>query len=264
MKNKLIKFSIFIVITLALSTAVNFALAQDIGVNYAGNLGLQAASETDIRTLIVNIIRYALTFLGIIAVVMIMYGGFIWMTSNGQPDRVQKAKNILIAAAIGLIIVISAFAIVTFIVSITGDTLEGSCTVGDPPKLCGCQDMGTKICQADGTWSDCSADCDYAGGQKCCAWGCDISCLTPPEFKINSTIPDDGEGNAIRNTKIIFNFNRRVDEADFTDDKFLVEDIDSGSPIVGGRVVDGKRIIFTPEAGCGENDCGAVNCPVSS
>ncbi|MCK4539696.1 IPT/TIG domain-containing protein [Candidatus Parcubacteria bacterium] len=263
MKNKLIKFSIFIVITLALSTAVNFALAQDIGVNYAGNLGLQAASETDIRTLIVNIIRYALTFLGIIAVVMIMYGGFIWMTSNGQPDRVQKAKNILIAAAIGLIIVISAFAIVTFIVSITGDTLEGSCTVGDPPKLCGCQDMGTKICQADGTWSDCSADCDYAGGQKCCAWGCDISCLTPPEFKINSTIPDDGEGNAIRNTKIIFNFNRRVDEADFTDDKFLVEDIDSGSPIVGGRVVDGKRIIFTPEAGCGENDCGAVNCFVA-
>ncbi|MCK5511035.1 IPT/TIG domain-containing protein [Candidatus Parcubacteria bacterium] len=260
MKNKLIKFSILAIIALALFTAVDFALAQDIGIDYANNLGLQEASETDIKTLIINIIRYVLTFLGIIAVVMVMYGGFIWMTSNGQPDRIQKAKKTLIGAAIGLVIVISAFAIVTFIANITGDVLEGSCVVGDPPKACGCQDMGVKTCQVDGTWGDCSADCDYSGGERCCAWGCDTSCLVPPEFNINSTVPNDGEGNAIRNIKVIFNFNRTVDEAGFTDDKFLVEDIDSGLPIAGGRVVDGKRIIFTPEAGCGVNDCGATNC----
>ncbi|MEA1962842.1 MAG: IPT/TIG domain-containing protein, partial [Patescibacteria group bacterium] len=260
MKNKLIKFSIFIVVILALFAAVDFALAQDIGIDYAGNLGLQETSETDVKAFIVNIIRYVLTFLGIIAVVMVMYGGFVWMTSNGHPDRIQKAKNILIAAVIGLIIVLSAFAIVIFIVDITSDTLEGSCAVGDPPKLCGCQDMGIKTCQTDGTWGDCSLDCDYAGGEKCCSWGCDTSCLVPPEFNIGSTVPDDGEGNAIRNIKVIFNFNRTVDETGFTDDKFLVEDIDSGLPIVGGRVVAGKRIIFTPEAGCGANDCGATNC----
>ncbi|MCK5481702.1 MAG: hypothetical protein KAJ06_11165, partial [Gammaproteobacteria bacterium] len=115
MKNKLIKFSIFAIIALTLFTAVDFALAQDIGIDYAGNIGLQEASETDAKTFIVNIIKYVLTFLGIIAVVMVMYGGFIWMTSNGQPDRIQKAKNTLIAAVIGLIIVLSAFAIVTFI-----------------------------------------------------------------------------------------------------------------------------------------------------
>ena len=260
MKKRLLKFSIFVIIALALFATVDFVLAQDIGINYANNLGLQDTGGTDVKTLIINIIRYILTFLGIIAVVMIMYGGFIWMTSNGQPDRIQKAKKTLIAAAIGLIIVISAFAIVTFIANITGDILEGSCTVGDPPKTCGCQDMGVKTCQADGTWGDCSADCNYAGGEKCCAWGCDTSCLVPPEFRVDSTVPVDGEGNAIRNIKVIFNFNRTVDEAGFTDDKFLVEDIDSGLPIVGGRVVDGRRIIFTPEAGCGVNDCGATNC----
>ena len=198
MKNKLIKFSIFAIIALALFTAVDFALAQDIGINYANNLGLQDTGGIDAKTLIINIIRYILTFLGIIAVVMVMYGGFIWMVSNGHPDRIQKAKKTLIGAAIGLVIVISAFAIVTFIANITGDVLEGSCVVGDPPKACGCQDMGVKTCQADGTWGDCSADCNYAGGEKCCSWGCDTSCLVPPEFKINSTVPADGDGRGRR------------------------------------------------------------------
>jgi len=206
MKNKLIKFSIFVIIALALFTSVDFVLAQDIGINYAGNIGLQDTGETDVKTFIVNIIKYALTFLAIIAVAMVLYGGFVWMTSNGQADRVQKAKNILIAAVIGLIITLSAFAIVTFIVNITTNTLEGTCTVGDPPKECGCEGIGFRTCQADGTWSDCSSDCNYVGGEKCCSWGCDTSCLVPPEFNIHSTIPNDEDENVIRNTKVIFNF----------------------------------------------------------
>jgi len=67
----------------------------------------------------VNIIKFFLTFLGIIAVAVILYGGFVWLTAGGNDDRVGKAKKLIVAGIIGLIIVISAFAIVQWIITST-------------------------------------------------------------------------------------------------------------------------------------------------
>ena len=54
--------------------------------------------------------------LGIIAVALIVYAGFLWMTSQGKEDVIKKAKNILISAVIGLLIIFSAYAIASFVV----------------------------------------------------------------------------------------------------------------------------------------------------
>ena len=99
--------------------------AVDLGMEYAENLDLPTAEDDDVRDMAVTIIKYLITFLGIIAVVIILYGGFVWMTAAGNDDRVSKAKNIIIAGIIGLIIVIAAFAIVTFIIGMTEDALDG-------------------------------------------------------------------------------------------------------------------------------------------
>ena len=54
---------------------------------------------------------------GVIAVVMMIIGGFYYMTSQGSPERVQKGKNTILYGIVGLIIVLSAFAIVNFVLS---------------------------------------------------------------------------------------------------------------------------------------------------
>lgn len=71
----------------------------------------------DIRVTIVRIIRAALALLGLTAVVIVLYGGFVYMTSNGDPTKIETAKKILINGAIGLAIILSAFTIVQFIFS---------------------------------------------------------------------------------------------------------------------------------------------------
>lgn len=120
LKNKFITANCLLLIMGAVFfVGVNIVSAQetDIGLNYAANLGLEDGGEKDIRVFLAEIVRYFITFLGIIAVAMVMYSGFLWMTSAGDPEKVNRAKQALINSVIGLIIIISAFAIVTFIIN---------------------------------------------------------------------------------------------------------------------------------------------------
>jgi len=71
----------------------------------------------DLRIVIARLIRAAFGFLGIIAVVLILYAGFLWMTAAGEEDKVNRAKRTLTAAIIGLVIMLSAFGITSFIIS---------------------------------------------------------------------------------------------------------------------------------------------------
>ena len=129
MKNKLFRnvVAAAIFVFLFSTMAVTPLMAQpDLGFDYANNLELSTATETDPKEMAVSVVKYLMTFLGIIAVVVILYGGFMWMTASGNEDRVDKAKKIIIAGAIGLLIVIAAYAIVNFVVGITNDVLEGN------------------------------------------------------------------------------------------------------------------------------------------
>lgn len=70
------------------------------------------------------IIKSALSFLGVIFLILMIYGGFLWMTASGKEEQVSKAKSIITAAIIGLIIVISAYAISYFVIKkLTSQTL---------------------------------------------------------------------------------------------------------------------------------------------
>ncbi len=64
-----------------------------------------------------QIIKGALSLLGVIFMLLVIYGGFLWMTAAGNEEQITKAKNILKASIIGLIIVIGAYAIAFFVVN---------------------------------------------------------------------------------------------------------------------------------------------------
>lgn len=79
--------------------------------------GLSGALGTkDIRTTVAAIINVALGLLGIVAVVIILAGGFTWMTAAGNEENVDKAKKMIFAGVIGLAIILSAYAIAKFVI----------------------------------------------------------------------------------------------------------------------------------------------------
>jgi len=65
---------------------------------------------------IAELIKVALQFLGIIFLVLILYAGFLWLTSAGSEDKISKAKKIMTAAVIGLAIVLAAYTITYFVI----------------------------------------------------------------------------------------------------------------------------------------------------
>ncbi|MFH1207032.1 MAG: hypothetical protein V1668_00290 [Patescibacteria group bacterium] len=71
----------------------------------------------DLEATVIKIIQWALGFLGLIAVVIILYGGFVWMTAAGNEEKVSTAKKVIGAAVVGLIVILLAWAIVTFVVN---------------------------------------------------------------------------------------------------------------------------------------------------
>lgn len=99
---------------------VAVAQGDAFGVQQVNDSGLNLGSD-DIRVTIARIINIFLGLLGLIAVLIIIYGGFIYMTSGGQPDKIAQARKILINSIIGLVIIMSAFAIVQFFVGRLSD-----------------------------------------------------------------------------------------------------------------------------------------------
>lgn len=65
-----------------------------------------------------NIISIFLGLLGVIFLVLVIYAGFLWMTSQGNEEKVKTAKNILKNATIGLVITLAAYGIVSFILGL--------------------------------------------------------------------------------------------------------------------------------------------------
>lgn len=70
----------------------------------------------DIRLVVVKFIRLALSFLGLIFLLLIIAAGFKWMTSGGNDEAIGKAKKLLVNSLIGLIIILVAWTITTYLI----------------------------------------------------------------------------------------------------------------------------------------------------
>lgn len=62
-----------------------------------------------------RIVQLFVSFAGVLMLVMVVYAGLLWMTAGGNTDKVESAKKLMKNAIIGLVIVLLAFVIVTFI-----------------------------------------------------------------------------------------------------------------------------------------------------
>ncbi|MBT4277818.1 DUF4215 domain-containing protein [Candidatus Falkowbacteria bacterium] len=258
---------IFPVVLIASFLIGSFALAQ---INVADNLGTTFGLTTQtLKSTLINVINIALGFLGILAITFILYGGFVWMTAAGSPEKVEKAKKILVSALIGLAIILLSFAIVQFIVtSVTGG---GGPSAGDPcdclVELDTCAVSGCLRCQTTIDPLVCTWQNDGFGTCPGCPGTVDfeVTSIMPPEplcpVTPTNTVPV--------NSVIRIYFNKPVDLASVDSTSIRIRSSNSQCPALalvdigatGQFTVIGNRVEFRPSTGnCVPNSCGADRC----
>lgn len=76
---------------------------------------IEIQQNANFNDIISNVVGTALSFIAVIFFIIILYGGFMWMTASGNEDQAKKAKDIIIASAIGVIIIMSSYTLIKFI-----------------------------------------------------------------------------------------------------------------------------------------------------
>ncbi|HEU0051376.1 MAG TPA: pilin [Patescibacteria group bacterium] len=119
-KKKMLSFAASAALSLSLVLPTVVFAQQTLNANDLGVGAVQSEIKLgsgDVRQTAARIINVALGFLGIIAVVIVLLGGFKYMISGGQEEKANDAKNLIISGIIGLAIILSAWAITSFVIS---------------------------------------------------------------------------------------------------------------------------------------------------
>jgi lysylphosphatidylglycerol synthetase-like protein (DUF2156 family) len=114
--NKIIKRAAVLTFLLAVLVLPYFVFADSPSplkaLNEVGSsAGYASANETSVSSIAGLIVAAALSLLGIIFIILIVYAGITWMTAEGDEAKVEKAQKILRNSIIGLIVTVSAWGI---------------------------------------------------------------------------------------------------------------------------------------------------------
>jgi len=91
------------------------ALAQDASPSLPNPLQTQEGQNVNVITILLRIIQIALAVVDIFALFMFILGGFEFLVSAGNPTLVKKAKDTLIWATLGIIVITLSYSILKFI-----------------------------------------------------------------------------------------------------------------------------------------------------
>ena len=69
------------------------------------------------QALIGKVINAVLGVVGSLALLIFVYGGLIWMTSSGSPEKIKQGRDTLLWAAIGLVVIFSAYGLTRVVLS---------------------------------------------------------------------------------------------------------------------------------------------------
>jgi len=117
-----------------LFTSVAFLFALSLNVALAGATLENPLGEgvTDPREIIGNIIKAMLGITGSLALAVFIFGGFTWVISAGNEEKIEKGKKMVMWAAFGLAVIFFSYAIVNFIVGAVVGTGTNPSTAGQP------------------------------------------------------------------------------------------------------------------------------------
>jgi hypothetical protein len=239
-KNKISLIIFLIILPIFCLFVLTPLSAQDLGSEIVEEAGASAGlGESTLPIILGRIFKIVLSVLGLVALIIVIVAGIQWMTSGGNPEKIKKAKALLSAALIGLLIIILAYVLVSFIVNqLTGVTggESGGCTPG--------------LCCADGRRCDSDGRCTIA----------DLSCATA--FPSENFLLSRGEANFDANNQVylcsniraVFNHNIKANTVTAALNAKTLKVVDGdNNDIEGDWQVAGKFITFTPNEFWEEN-----------
>jgi hypothetical protein len=121
-KVKVIVTTSFVLLVTAVITPApvfGLSLMDVINGNYRGQ-GQPDALFDGSTAIIPRIINLMLFIVGILAIIMLIFGGIRYAVSGGDKNRVDNAKNTILYAIVGLIVAILGYAVVNWVVSVVG------------------------------------------------------------------------------------------------------------------------------------------------
>lgn len=194
------KISLFLILSAFVFGAATVAHAQLGDPNAGDTFGVAQVGETvklgasDPREIAGRFINIALGVLGLITVVLILYGGFLYMTSNGSEEKIAEGKKYIINATIGLVIILSAWAIVLFVFRQLTDAI-----VGDGGTGSGSSDpIDGPACNPE-IPGDCDNQCKkYPGLSACEDRAFYVKSITPGNLTTETALTTDMNNIVIR------------------------------------------------------------------
>ena len=72
--------------------------------------------QTNLRDFVINVVNFVLGFLGLLAVIIVIYGGFLYLTAMGNEEKTGKGKKSIMYAVIGIVIILISFALVNTVI----------------------------------------------------------------------------------------------------------------------------------------------------
>jgi hypothetical protein len=126
---KIIPLTIIVFFVFASPVEAAFKLNQ--ASSFADNARKKAGVEqTNVGDIVGTGIRGALQLVGIFFFILMVYGGFVWMTARGNEERIVKARKVIIGAVIGVAVTVMAYAITTFLGRVAPGPGGGASTAG--------------------------------------------------------------------------------------------------------------------------------------
>lgn len=107
------------------NTAIVFAAEETKKPNYLEQArtnakGLDQLSVSTASGIIGVGIRGLMMFMGAIMFALVIYAGFLWMMAQGNGEKIEKAKNIIVWAGLGVTIMLVSYIVVNFVFGIVG------------------------------------------------------------------------------------------------------------------------------------------------
>lgn len=107
-------------------SALGWAVAAPAFAQVNTNIDISGYGTSNPEEIVIYLMNWVLGVLALIAVVLILVGGFKWMTAAGNEEKVESAKKLLVAAIIGLVIVMAAWGVSLYAIGILADATNAT------------------------------------------------------------------------------------------------------------------------------------------
>lgn len=105
----------FLSVPAVLSAATNPTLSFDPLWGTGGNLNDTGLGTTDPVVIVAQVVNVFLRLLGLLSVLFMLYGGWIWIWARGNDEEITRAKDIIRGSIIGLIVILSSYGIMQWV-----------------------------------------------------------------------------------------------------------------------------------------------------